>query len=226
MTAEIAQAQDGRGGAYWAPGETVLWRYRGVGTDRVHLCRPVTVVRDDEEMLAVWLAPGTECVRPTLADGSEIAQEPLATRFRKPRVTRRTTWFGTGVLKMARPGDPWSVWIFWDQGWRLRNWYVNLEEPRLRWSGGVDTEDHVLDIAVYPDHSWEWKDEDEFAAVREAGLFCDEKAARIRSAALGALRDVQGWGWPFRDGWENWRPNPAWATPGLPEDWDRPPDRG
>lgn len=222
MAADTAQAGQDRGAGHWAPGETVLWRYRGNRTEQVHLCRPVTVVRDDAEMLAVWLAPGTECVRPVLADGSEIAREPLATRFRKPRVATRTRWFGTGVLKLARPSDPWSVWLFWDPGWRLRNWYVNLEEPRTRWSGGVDSEDHVLDVAVYPDRRWEWKDEDEFAAAREAGLIGEGQAERIRAAGLRAVREAEAWGWPYRDRWEDWRPNPSWTVPALPEDWDRP----
>jgi Protein of unknown function (DUF402) len=223
MTAETARAHEERGRRYWAPGETVLWRYRDHASEQVLLCRPVTVVRDDEELLAVWVAPGTECVRPVLSDGSEIAQEPLGTRFRKPRVPVRTTWFGTGVLKLARPGDPYSVWVFWDRGWRLRNWYVNLEEPRLRWAGGVDSEDHVLDVAVYPDRTWEWKDEDEFAAAREAGLISDGKASAIRSAGLRAVREIEAWGWPFSHGWEDWRPNPMWGTPVLPDDWDRAP---
>ena len=47
---------DGRG-ARWAPGTQVLWRYRGNGAryrDRVHIARPVTVVRDDPGLLA-WV---------------------------------------------------------------------------------------------------------------------------------------------------------------------------
>lgn len=224
MTAETLRARDGGAAdGHWAPGEPVLWRYRGNGTDRLHICRPVTVVHDDAEMLAVWMAPGSECIRPVLADGSEIAREPLGTRFRKARSTHRSAWFGTGVLKLARPGDPWSVWVFWDRGWKLRNWYVNLEEPRLRWDGGVDSEDHVLDIAVYPDRRWEWKDEDEFSAAQEAGLIPAAKAAEIRAAGARAVQEIERWGWPFRDGWENWRPDPSWTLPALPDDWDRPP---
>ena len=141
----------GSGGPqHWAPGEHILWRYRGNGSDAVHICRPVTVVRDTPDLLAVWLAPGTECIRPVLTDGTAVHEEPLATRYTAPRTTARGHWFGTGVLKLARPGDPWSVWLFWERGWQFRSWYVNLEEPRTRWSGGVDSEDHFLDISVYP----------------------------------------------------------------------------
>lgn len=127
--------------AYWAPGDHILWRYRGNGPrspggahSPVHICRPVTVVQDTDELLAVWMAPGTECIRPVLVDGTSVHAEPLATRYTAPRTVARSTWFGRGVLKLARPGEPWSVWLFWDRGWSFRNWYVNLEEPRTRWA--------------------------------------------------------------------------------------------
>ena len=141
----------------WSPGDRILWRYRDNGDPAP--VRPVAAGRstsagrspssqDTDELLAVWMAPGTECVRPVLADGTQVHAEPLATRYTRPRTTVRSRWFGSGVLKLARPGDPWSVWLFWDRGWLFRNWYVNLEEPRSRWAGGVDSQDHFLDISV------------------------------------------------------------------------------
>jgi uncharacterized protein DUF402 len=209
----------------WRPGDHILWRYRANGANHsgaFHICRPVTVVEDSPERLAVWMAPGTECVRPELADGTPIHLEPLATRYTKPRVTVRSQWTGTGVLKLAHPGEPWSVWLFWDRHWRFKNWYVNLEEPRGRWHGGIDSEDHFLDIAVYPDRSWEWRDEDEFAQAQLAGLLSAEQAERIRAAGRAATRLVRAWGRPFCEEWTEWRPDPRWPTPRLPPDWDRP----
>ncbi|MEV0926757.1 DUF402 domain-containing protein [Streptomyces spongiicola] len=206
---------------HWAPGEQILWRYRGNGSSEVHICRPVTVVRDTEELLAVWMAPGTECVKPVLADGTPVHEEPLATRYTAPRTTVRARWSGTGVLKLARPGDAWSVWLFWEQGWRFRNWYVNLEEPHLRWSGGIDSEDHFLDIAVQPDRSWCWLDEDEFDQARSAGLMAEEQARRVRAAGLDAVALIRDWGPPYSDGWEDWRPDPRWPVPELSADWNR-----
>ncbi|MBO8193830.1 DUF402 domain-containing protein [Streptomyces oryzae] len=207
----------------WATGTQILWRYRANGAEHPHICRPVTVVRDTAELLAAWMAPGTPCVRPELADGTPISREPLATRYTKPRRTAFAHWSGMGVLKLARPAEPWSVWLFWENGWRFKNFYVNLEEPRLRWPGGVDSEDHFLDLAVRPDGSWEWLDEDEFAAAQHAGLLDEAQAARIREAGRQAVEAVRSWGSPFADGWERWRPDPAWPVPELPDDWDRPP---
>ena len=100
---------------------------------------------------------------------------------------------------------------------------MNLEEPRRRWSGGVDSEDHFLDISVYPDHSWLWRDEDEFAQAQRSGLMDAGRAARVEAAGAAAVRLVEEWGTPFRDGWEAWRPDPSWTVPALPADWDRTP---
>ncbi|MGW3625728.1 cytidylyl-2-hydroxypropylphosphonate hydrolase [Streptomyces sp. NPDC000880] len=211
--------------ARWTRGDHILWRYRGHAPDlsggTVHICRPVTVVQDTEELLAVWMAPGTQCVRPVLADGTPVHQEPLETRYTAPRTTALSRWFGTGVLKLARPGEPWSVWLFWEPGWRFKNWYVNLEEPHSRWAGGVDSEDHFLDIAVRPDRSWSWLDEDEFDQAQRVGLMDAEKARGVREAGEAAVEAIRAWAFPFSDGWERWRPDPAWQVPELPADWAR-----
>ncbi|WP_405586897.1 DUF402 domain-containing protein [Streptomyces sp. NBC_01190] len=225
MTADVDTTfRNGPQRHFWAPGEQVLWRYRWNGTGEVHIARPVTVVRDDADLLAVWMAPGTPCVKPVLADGTLVHHEPLATRYRKPRVATRDQWFGSGVLKLARPDEPWSVWLFWEEGWRFRSWYVNLEEPRRRWSRGVDSVDHFLDISVRPDRSWHWLDEDEFAQAQTDGLMSPELAPQVRQAGLRAVGLIGSWASPFRDHWEDWRPDPAWPVPALPADWDRPAD--
>lgn len=229
MTADVetspADGQPDREGAEpgrWKPGDQVLWRYRGNGTDEVHICRPVTVVRDDAELLAVWLAPDTLCVKPVMADGTPVYREPLATRYVRPRRLTVEGWFGAGVLKLARPGEPWSVWLFWDPDWTFRSWYVNLEEPLRRWSGGVDSEDYFLDISVRSDGAWHWRDEDEFAQAQADGLMPADLAADVLAAGQRAVRLIDTWGSPFRDRWQDWRPDPAWPVPRLPADWDRP----
>lgn len=228
---------DGRGGAgaaalaefdgaparrFWRPGAQILWRYRENGGDAIHICRPVTVVRDTADLLAVWLAPGTECVRPVMADGRPPYEEPLATRYTAPRTVKHDVWHGMGVLKLARPGEPWSVWLWWEPDWRFKSWYVNLESPRVRGTHGVDSEDHFLDIDVFPDRTWAWRDEDEFAQAQRDGLMSAETARGVRAAGSAALEYVRAWAPPFCDGWEDWRPDPAWPLPVLPEGWDAP----
>ncbi|MBU7599128.1 DUF402 domain-containing protein [Streptomyces sp. P38-E01] len=222
MTADIQHPRENRPvRGRWAPGTPILWRYRANGRSHPHICRPVTVIQDTPQLLATWMASGTPCVKPQLADGTPVHLEPLATRYTKPRTTVRSRWYGTGVVMLAQPGTPWSVWLFWDRGWKFRNWYVNLEEPLARWSGGVDSEDHFLDLEVYPDRSWLWRDEDEFHEAQRAGLLSAGQAERVREAGQEALAVVQQWGPPFDGHWEDWRPDPQWPVPDLPEDWDR-----
>ncbi|WP_171145325.1 DUF402 domain-containing protein [Streptomyces sp. S3(2020)] len=219
----VRAVEAGRSTSFWEPGSQILWRYRENGAAHFHIARPVTVVRDDHDLLAVWMAPGTECVKPVLADGTSVHEEPLETRYTKPRTVQRGRWFGTGVLKLARPGEPWSVWLFWESGWLFKNWYVNLEEPLVRWDGGVDSEDHFLDISVNPDRSWDWRDEDEFAQAQRDGLMDAAQAEQVRRAGRSAVDVIRSWGAPYSDGWQHWRPDPSWSVPLLPEDWDRTP---
>ncbi|MEV5086100.1 DUF402 domain-containing protein, partial [Streptomyces sp. NPDC056159] len=84
-----ARATTGGAATPWTPGSRILWRYRENGGARFHIVRPVTVVQDDPGLLAVWMAPGTECVRPVLADGTPVHLEPLASRYTKPRAVQR-----------------------------------------------------------------------------------------------------------------------------------------
>ncbi|MER6926517.1 DUF402 domain-containing protein, partial [Streptomyces spiralis] len=38
-----------------------------------------------------------------------------------------------------------------------------------------------------------------------------------------AVEVIRAWGPPFSENWQHWRPDPSWAVPSLPEDWDRTP---
>jgi hypothetical protein len=47
-----------------------------------------------------------------------------------------------------------------------------------------------------------------------------ERADRVRAVGADAVRDIERNGWPYADGWEDWAPDPSWALPELPDDWD------
>ena len=180
------------------------------------------VVRDDEDSLVAWLAPGTPVLRPVLADGRELRDAPPAQMFVAPRAVGRSAWRGAGILKIAPTGSDWSVWLFWDDAWSFRGWYVNLEDPHRRDGGSVYTQDRVLDLWVTPARAITWKDEDELAVAVETGRWSRDDAECFRSDARAVERLVRAWASPFRDGWEGWRPDPAWPTPRLPGElrWD------
>ncbi len=183
--------------------------------------RPLRVVVVGAEYLAAYLPAGTPIVRPSLADGRPLRAVPLAEQLLGARSTAPDIWGGAGTLKLVPLDGSHSIWLFWHEGGEFWGWYVNLEE-RHRWHDrGMDTRDHVLDICVDPDRSWEWKDEGELAAAVELGAVDSMLAREIRAEGERVAALIEAWAPPFCDGWEEWRPHPAWPLPQLPEDWNR-----
>ena len=203
--------------AYWEPGTTIRWIYRG---NKLHPdmpnVRPMTVVRDDADGLVAWLAPGTPLIKPVLTDGRELRRAGPKAMFTEDRVLKLDFWHGTGILKVAPTGKPWSVWHFWRADGTFSGWYVNLEERHHRTDHRILTEDHVLDLWIKPDRTVEWKDEDELEGAVEVGRFSPAEADRIIADAHAAERDIAAWGRPFADDWQDWLPDPSWRLPEAP----------
>jgi Protein of unknown function (DUF402) len=117
---------------------------------------------------------------------------------------------------------------FWNAGGDFVGWYVNLEEPGVCWddgrSAGVDITDQDLDVWVYPDRSWRWKDEDELAerlAYPEHYWVSDAAAVRAEGERMIALAEAGEF--PFDGTWTDFRPDPGWTLPAkLPPGWQRP----
>ena len=66
------------------------------------------------------------------------------------------------------------------------------------------------------------KDEDELAAAVAQGVLSSEDAASITGKTALAEKAVASWKSPFCDGCEDWRPDPRWLMPPLPDGvtWD------
>ncbi|GAA1799703.1 hypothetical protein GCM10009682_21670 [Luedemannella flava] len=126
------------------------------------------------------------------------------------------------------PDGSHSVWWFWDARGVFDGWYVNLEAPHVWWRdgevAGVDTTDHDLDVVVYPDRTWEWKDEDELAerlAFPDHYWVDDEPAVWAEGERLVPL--IEAGVYPFDGTFCDFRPDLAWESPFvLPDGWDRP----
>lgn len=189
------------GPPYWSPGEVVTWEYVNPHGNPGQLA-PVRVV-DDADCFVAWLAPGTPILHPGYPDGSDLRSTPTAQMFAGRWVLQARTWTGAGVLRIAPTQRPWSMWVFWRDGWELSCWCVILETPHARARDRVVTQDHVLDLRVRPDRSIELKDELELEAAIASGWFDAAYGARVRSDAAAARELVRRWESPFRDGWEN-----------------------
>lgn len=121
-----------------------------------------------------------------------------------------------GQLRVTRPGDAFSLFLFDDHDGSFRGWYVNLEEPQMRTARGFDYEDELLDIWVAKGAQPELLDEDELEEAVRRGFVSVDRAAEIRAKAERLLANP-----PWPTGWEDWRPEPGWQIPDLPPGWDR-----
>jgi hypothetical protein len=186
----------------WQRGDEVLLRqlFRG----RLHTVLPAIVVEDGHDLVALWVAPGTEIMRPvgTLLDGWELELRRMGTG---------------GELRLSRPGERYSVLLFFREDATHRGWYVNLEEPLRRTRHGFDYEDLVLDIWVEPNRRWKWLDEDELEEMLAGGLMSDAEAAEVRAVGEDVIARLDAL---LPTGWESWRPDPGWEPPSLPARWD------
>lgn len=211
----------------FAPGRLIL--HRNVRHDRIAWVRPARVVGDDERGLLVWIARDTPVVNEVADDGRNVRAMPFAefvTQSYRPSVGR---WNGPPLLKFLPAGAAHSVWWFRDDEGRFTNWYVNLEEPGVRWDdgevAGVDIVDQDLDIVVRPDRTWAWKDEEEFVerlGFPEHYWVADEAAVRAEGERV--IKMVEAGEFPFDGTWTDFVPDPAWHPPAaLPEGWNRPP---
>jgi len=155
--------------------------------------------------LVLWSAPGSSVLRPVDERGAEL-RIPGDADWRLER--RRSSDASLGLL---RPGSRFSLWHHWRDG-SFSHWYVNFERDHVRSGPVIDHVDEKLDLVVEQDGSVRWKDEDE---LEEAGASGYLDPAEVRAEAERLLADP-----PWPTGWEDFRPDPAWPVPQLPEGWD------
>ncbi len=179
--------------------------------------RPATVVEDTDELNVLFICAGTPTKETVNLDGSPIPRALTYTqRFRLEWRLGDGNWGAHQTLLITPPGAAHSIWLFWAETWEFLGWYVNLQEPQARTPVGFDTVDKVLDIWVERDQTWSWKDEDELQEAIALARFSQEEAAELRAEGERVIA-----AWPFPTGWEDWRPDPSWPVPGLPDGWDR-----
>jgi hypothetical protein len=201
---------------YFNPGQTIL--LYEVLQGRVRFAQPNIVIRDKPDLLVVFMPVGTPCKSPVALDGSRPGARSRITGEWK---LVDESWHGFNRFMMKIPGSYYSVYIFRSPiDNSIHGWYINLEEPLLRTEFGFELLDKMLDIVAPPDlRSWHWKDEEEFKEAIEIGLVSPEKANLLRSEGEKAIAWLQSGKSPFNQ-WAEWRPDPAWKVPVLPEGWD------
>lgn len=204
--------------------------HRNVRRGRIGWVRPARVVSDDARGLLLWIARGTSVASEVTVDGRGMRALPFSEWVTLSYRLDVAAWNGPPLLKFLPSGADHSVWFFRDAADRFANWYVNLEEHGVRWDdgevAGVDVVDQDLDVLVWPDHTWKWKDEEEFAerlAIPEHYWVAD--AAAVRAEGERVIKLAEAAQFPFDGTWCDFAPDPGWTPPALPTGWDRPPAR-
>jgi len=197
----------------WRSGEVVALRHLNAG--RLSHVWPTVVVQDSPELVALYLRAGTPTLRRTRLDGGPLDRSlSYEDRAQMPWRLGPGAWYGSSCLQLHRAGEPCAWWRWLDDS----GWYVNLQHPLRRTPMGFDTTDHVLDLVVAPDGSWQWKDEAEFEAAERIGRFTREQAAAVRQAGDAAAAAIEARAWPFDSEWSDWQPDPNWTVPTLRAD--------
>ena len=203
------------GVARFRPGQAVL--SRGIDEhNRVISVIPEVVVRDDDELIALWRPLGVPTIKPELV-------------HHEPGTPRRWvdgnwylsvgTWRWAELLVLVVPGERRATWVRWSADRTFQGWAVNLQSELIRTRLGFDIWDHQLDILVDPDRRWRYKDENELELSVELGRMTRDVANEVRAEARRAVDAIERNAAPFCDSWERWTPDPNWTQPGLVDDW-------
>ena len=197
-------------------GDTLVWA-------------PLTrVVGEDERGLRLWLPTGAPVRRQLTLDGEHPRDMPFAEWITRPKSVVPAVYRGPNTLKLVPPGAAYAIWWLYQPDGAFAAWYVNLEEPSVRWTdgdvSGLDVVDQDLDIWVWPDRTWEWKDEDELAerlGFPEHYWVRDAEAVWTQGRTIVPL--IEAGEFPFDGTWCDFWPDPSWTMPDdLPPGWDRP----
>jgi len=181
------------------------------------------VIADDERGLLLWVSTGSTVVRRTTIDGVPVRKMPLNQKMSMPTILSARGWDGGGVLILTPHEAAHSVWWFFSENGQFRRWYVNLEAPAIRWPGGVDLQDHALDIWIRNDRSWQWKDEDELAErTGHPSYWQPEEVPAIWTEGKRVIALAEAGAYPFDGTWIDFAPDPDWTPTTLPSDWDMP----
>jgi hypothetical protein len=174
----------------WSAGEIVL-RREMLNDGRCWLEQDVEVVRDEPELLATYVAPGSPL------------RYPLGFHPWHPK----PAWEGNGVLHLQRPDEWYAIWVFWRGADRaFAGWYVNFQEPFRRRARGYDTADLELDIWIPHDGQWEWKDRERFEENVRTGRYTEEQGANVRAAADQVAADLDAGRLWWDTAWAEWSP--------------------
>ena len=135
---------------------------------------------------------------------------------------------GPNILKLVPPDASHSVWWLFGPRRAVRRLVRQPGASGARWDdgglAGIDIIDLDLDIWVWPDRTWQWKDEHELAerlGFPDHYWVSDPDA--VWAEGRRVIPKIEAGEFPFDGTWCDFAPDPGWTMPGqVPDGWDRP----
>ena len=204
----------------WERGQTVV--HQEVWAGRLWAARPLTVVEDTSERILLWIPYGTRrkvpVTPPHRSDPPDIHRRTIENLVHEDWELGDHVW-DVSSLWILRPGDWHSTLVSWRPDGSNLGWYINLQRPMRRNRVGFEAMDLMLDVVAEPDLSWRWKDREEFDEIVQREIFDSELADHVLAEALATIDDIEHRRQPFDSAWHDWRPDPSWGIPVLPDGW-------
>ncbi len=206
----------------WKAGDHIL--LRGVYNGSATYMQSARVVQDTPEETALLVWPGAECMVPSgyLHHAHDRSMwDRWAETTTNTLKLEKYIWHTNRFLILLEPEKYFSTIYIWEAAKdKFVGYYINFQLPYRRSRLGFDTLDLDLDIVIEPDFQWSWKDMDEYQQGIEAGGIHADWVNEVERAKQEVFTRLEKRGHPFNSDWLNWRPNPNWAAPNLPENWD------
>jgi hypothetical protein len=217
---------------HWQYGDTVAVRYpaeqrmvrsyQAITGDTVVnvLGAPQIVLEDSPDLVSVYMPEGTAFWRWNVREQ----------QFREPFIAQGES------VRLFFPGKSYQVNLFYDTGTgpgshirymfpgaagegRFLGWKIDIASPFKRTAMGLEVIDEVLDLMVYPDWSYRWKDEDQMAFLVELGIYSADEADFFHSVGDELTMAIKEHAPPFDEQWKHWRPEKQFLVPEMPEGW-------
>jgi Protein of unknown function (DUF402) len=182
--------------------------FRSVFRQRLLYAVPGWLLEETPTQVVTATVPGAE-TRQLVGARRDILRD-VARGQERTEVIR---WHTNRVVWLTRFQAAHAIGHFWNAAsGAFVGYYINLQAPIRRTRFGFDSVDHILDIVVSPDGSWQWKDEDELAEAVNLGLFSKNEAMSIRAEGE---RVIDGLPRLLPTGWEDWLPDASWSVEAL-----------
>lgn len=204
----------------WNEGEAVL--LRGMYEGRPVYVQSTRVVRDTptETILAIW--PGAGCAAPRgYIHSGHAGWDRWGETLSDSLHMERYIWHTNRFLILLEPEKFYCTLYMWSAAsGEFAGYYINFQLPFHRTRFGFDTLDLDLDIVIEPSYQWRWKDADEYQQGIRLGAIRPEWVAAVERARREVATRLAERMYPLDGSWLEWKPDPSWAAPQLPPEWD------